>query len=156
MIRYKIYQGTNTMTGTEGLWYARAVCDETFDLDKLAAHMAGHNTPYSPGVILGVLKDMVSCIKELLLDGKNVKLNDLAIFSVGIHGTGAPSAEKYNVSEFVKSIALRARSTGSLSSTSLNLQATLKQLTKYGDATASTDTSSKSETDTASTETNNG
>ena len=26
---------------------------------------------------------MVSCTKELILDGKNVKLDDLAIFSVG-------------------------------------------------------------------------
>ena len=27
---------------------------------------------------------MVSCTKELILDGKNVKMDDLAIFSVGI------------------------------------------------------------------------
>lgn len=46
--------------------------------------MSNHNTPYSSGVIKGVLADMVSCTKELILDGKNVKLDDLAIFSVGI------------------------------------------------------------------------
>ena len=45
--------------------------------------MSNHNTPYSSGVIKGVLADMVSCTKELILDGKNVKLDDLAIFSVG-------------------------------------------------------------------------
>ena len=80
MIRYKLYQ--NKMEGNTGynLWYARAVCDETYDTEMLAKHMSTHNTPYSPGVIHGVLKDMIACIKELLLDGKNVKLDDLAIF----------------------------------------------------------------------------
>ena len=61
-----------------GKWFARAVSDETFDLAKLAEHMSKHNSPYSSGVIKGVLTDMVDCIKELLLDGKNVKLDDLA------------------------------------------------------------------------------
>ncbi len=40
--------------------------------------MSNHNTPYSSGVIKGVLADMVSCTKELILDGKNVKLDELA------------------------------------------------------------------------------
>ena len=46
--------------------------------------MSKHNSPYSGGVIKGVLSDMVDCIKELLLDGKCVKIDDLAIFGVGI------------------------------------------------------------------------
>ena len=80
MIRYKLYQNQITTSRFNGYWYARAVCDETYDTQQLAKHMSGHNTPYSPGVIHGVLKDMIACIKELLLDGKNVKLDDLAIF----------------------------------------------------------------------------
>ena len=53
MIRYKLYQ--NKMEGNTGynLWYARAVCDETYDTEMLAKHMSTHNTPYSPGVIHG-------------------------------------------------------------------------------------------------------
>ena len=42
--------------------------------------MSNHNTPYSKGAIMGMLTDMVGCIKELLLEGKNVKIADLAIF----------------------------------------------------------------------------
>ena len=49
--------------------------------------MSDHNSPYSAGMIKGVLTDMVVCIKELLLDGKSVKIDDLAIFSVGLRGT---------------------------------------------------------------------
>ena len=72
------------------------MCDETVDIKGLAAHMASHNTPYSTGAIHGMLKDMVNCTKELLLDGKNVKIDDLAIFSVGLHTTGAPTADDFN------------------------------------------------------------
>ena len=53
-----------------GLWYARPVITETLDIVALSKHMAKHNTPFSPGVIKGVLADMVACIKELILDGK--------------------------------------------------------------------------------------
>ena len=74
MIRYKIYQNQQKKGLNAGKWFARAVSDETFDLAKLAEHMSKHNSPYSGGVIKGVLSDMVDCIKELLLDGKSVKL----------------------------------------------------------------------------------
>ena len=70
MIRYKIYQNQQKKGLNAGKWFARAVSDETFDLAKLAEHMSKHNSPYSGGVIKGVLSDMVDCIKELLLDGK--------------------------------------------------------------------------------------
>ena len=66
MIRYKIYQNQQQKGLNAGKWFARAVSDETFDLAKLAEHMSKHNSPYSGGVIKGVLSDMVDCIKELL------------------------------------------------------------------------------------------
>ena len=105
-----------------GYWYARAVCDETYDTEKLARHMSEHNTPYSPGVIHGVLKDMINCIKELVLDGKNVKLNDLAIFSVGLKSAGAANLEDFSVNEHIKGVRLRARATGELSSSALKAE----------------------------------
>ena len=59
MIRYKIYQNQQKKGLNAGKWFARAVSDETFDLAKLAEHMSKHNSPYSGGVIKGVLSDMV-------------------------------------------------------------------------------------------------
>ena len=131
MIRYKLYQNKMEGSTAYNLWYARAVCDETYDTEALAKHMASHNTPYSPGVIHGVLKDMIACIKELLLDGKNVKLDDLAIFSVGIKSKGATNVADFNVAENVTGLKLRARATGSLSTSTLRQNAVIKQLTKY-------------------------
>lgn len=131
MIRYKLYQNRNSNSNTNGKWYARAVCEETYDTEKLAAHMSSHSSPFSAGVIHGVLKDMIACIKELLLDGKNVKLDDLAIFSVGIRSKGAASVAAFNVAEYVSGLKLRARATGNLSTSTLKQDAVVKQLTKY-------------------------
>lgn len=114
MIRYKKYQMTGENSPLKGLWYARPVIEETYDTERLAKHMANHNTPYSAGVVKGVLTDMISCIKELILDGKNVKLDDLAIFSVGIVSRkGAASAADFTLADNVKGLKLRARATGS-------------------------------------------
>ena len=132
MIRYKKYQMTGENSPLKGRWYARPVIEETFDTEALAKHMANHNTPFSAGAIKGVLADMIACIKELILDGKNVKLDDLAIFSVGIVSRrGASSAAEFNLADNVKGLKLRARATGELSNAQINLEAQLKEATKY-------------------------
>ena len=114
MIRYKKYQNQTKSTPLSGKWLARAVADETLDTRALAEHMAKHNTPYSQGAIHGVLKDMTSCIKELLLDGKNVKLDDLAIFGVGIRGKPADTSKDWSVTTNVVGLRLKCRATGTL------------------------------------------
>ena len=132
MIRYKKYQVTGEDSPLKGLWYARPVIEEAFDIEKLAKHMSNHNTPYSSGVIKGVLADMVSCTKELILDGKNVKLDDLAIFSVGIVSKkGAQSAADFSLANNVKGLKLRARATGELSNAQINLDGQLKESSLY-------------------------
>lgn len=71
---------------------------------------------------------MVSCTKELILDGKNVKLDDLAIFSVGIVSKkGAQSAADFSLANNVKGLKLRARATGELSNAQINLDGQLKE-----------------------------
>ena len=132
MIRYKKYQVTGENSPLKGLWYARPVIEDTFDIERLAKHMANHNSPYSSGVIKGVLADMVSCTKELVLDGKNVKLDDLAIFSVGIVSKkGAQSAADFSLANNVKGLKLRARATGELSNAQINLEGQLKEASQY-------------------------
>ena len=103
--------------------------------------MASHNSPFSEGVIKGLLTDMVACIKELMLEGKSVKVNDLAIFSVGIKNAkgGADSEEDFNVSSNIQTVKFRARATGELTSKSLDLKANLKRVVYVGKKPASTD-----------------
>ena len=130
MILYVLKQNKNSKSLAYGKWYAYPVIEETIDLDSLAGHMANHNTPYSKGAITGVLTDMVNCIKELLLEGKNVKIADLAIFSLGIKNSGgATSEDTFTVSKNIKGVKLRARATGELITRTLNLEASLKKAT---------------------------
>lgn len=131
MIRYKVYQNKIQGSASYGLWFARTAYDETVGLEKLAEHMANHNTPYSQGCIHGVLRDMVNCIKELVLDGKAVKLDDLAIFSAGISTTGAKTAKEFSVAGNVRNVHLRARATGKLRTAALTSEAKKKEVAEY-------------------------
>ena len=130
MVRYILQQIKITSSKAYGKWYAKNVVEETIDLDGLSEHMSHHNSPYSKGVIKGLLTDMIQCIKELLLQGKNVKIDDLAIFSLGIKNKlAAATEEDFTVSKNIEGVKLKARATGELMSKSLNLDATLKKAT---------------------------
>ena len=54
----------------------------------MAHHMAEHNTMFSEGSITGVLIDFVKCIREQVLMGNTVKINNLAIFKATVEGNG--------------------------------------------------------------------
>jgi predicted histone-like DNA-binding protein len=131
MIRYILYQIKNAKSPVVGRWFAKPVITDTVDLSGLAKHMASHNSPYSSGVIKGLLTDMVNCIKELMLEGKNVKLDDLGIFSLGIKNRkgGAESEDDFTVAENITGVKYRARSTGELMPKNLNLVARMKKAT---------------------------
>ena len=131
MILYVLKQNKNPKSASMNKWFAYPDIKETINLDKLAAHMSSHNTPFSKGAIKGMLTDMVSCIKELLLEGKNVKIADLAIFSLGIKNTkgGAKSEADFSVVKNIQGVKLRARATGELITKSLNLEASLMKAT---------------------------
>ena len=62
---------------------------------------------------------MVDCIKELLLDGKSVKIDDLAIFGVGIRSKAAETLEDFSLEKNITGMRLKARATGNLSTTNL-------------------------------------
>ena len=105
--------------------------DETIDLNGLAKHMADHHSPYSEGLITGILKDMVSCIRELALDGKAVKIPDLAIFSLGLETKPTDRAEDFTASKNVTSVKLRSRATGVFTRQQLNIIAQMREKDIY-------------------------
>lgn len=129
MIRYVLKQCKNAKQAIYGKLFAYPVIEETIDEEALSAHMASHNTPFSQGAIKGMLTDMVQCIHELLLEGKNVKLTNLAIFSIGIKNAkgGAEDEEEFSVQKNIQGVKLRARATGIMIAKGLKLNATLKK-----------------------------
>lgn len=128
MIKYVLKQNNNSASAAFGKWYAFPVVEETMDLEDLAHHMEEHNTGFSEAMCVGVMKAMVKCIKEQLLAGKNVKIDNLAIFSCGIKNReGAVSPEEFTVANNISGVKLRARATGTLSNANLNLAASIKK-----------------------------
>ena len=131
MIRYKIYENKNKKSAGYKKFYARAVSEETIDLRQLADYMATHNVPFSKGCIYGVLRDMVACIKEIIIDGKNVKIDGLAIFSAGLRTSGAETLEGFNPAKNIKNIKLRSRATGVLRTPKLTGDANVREFALY-------------------------
>ena len=116
------------MPEANGKYFAYPVITETIDINGLAAHMASHNTPFSKGAIKGMITDMVICVKELASQGFAIKIDDLAIFSIGIKNKeGALSEKEFNVAKNIEGFKLRARGTGEFKAA--NLEATLKRVT---------------------------
>ena len=114
MILIKLAKNKNkTIKEAYGKYYARPVVTETIGIDELAEHMASHNTPFSKGAIKGLLTDMVSCVKELVLQNKAVKIDNLAIFSIGIiNKMGAASIKEWSLAKLHEGYRASSRATG--------------------------------------------
>ena len=99
MIKYKKYQNKNEQSASYGKWYGRAV-HELMEFDEFIEHMAKHHCVYSEGTLRGVLIEMEICLRELLLEGKAVRLDDLGIFTLSISNKkgGAAKSEDYTAS----------------------------------------------------------
>ena len=131
-IFYRKYKNMNTASKAYGKWFGRSVTmGKTVTLEDLAEHMAQHNTPYSEGVIKGVLTDMVNCIRELVLEGKSVKIPNLCIFSAGIKTIGATKAEDFSAATNVRSAYLKARSAGRFTREEVTKKASIRELPEY-------------------------
>ena len=131
-IFYRKYQNKNEESRAYGKWFGRTVTlGKTVTLEDLAEHMAQHNTPYSEGVIKGVLTDMVNCIRELVLEGKSVKIPSLCIFAAGIKTRGADTAEDFSAATNVVSAYLKARSTGRFTREEVTKRASIRELPEY-------------------------
>ena len=140
ILKYKMVTRINPQNKSEQpKWYAKAVQDRTIEFEDLVTHMSEHNSPYSRGVIHGVLTDMLDCVKELVLDGKSVRLGDLGLFSVGLKTTGAKSRDRWTVATHVQGVTLNVRNTKTWSNAELRKNTILQELTPYDDGSESTD-----------------
>ena len=140
ILKYKMVTRINPQNKSEQpKWYAKAVQDRTIDFEGLVTHMSEHNSPYSRGVIHGVLTDMLDCVKELVLDGKSVRLGDLGLFSVGLKTSGAKSRDRWSVATHVQGVTLNVRNTKTWSNAELRKNTTLQELIGYDDGSNDTE-----------------
>ena len=85
MVELTWYQNNNVESEQYKKWYVRPVIKEMLGIHEMAQHMAEHNTPFSAGTIEGILTDFSKCIREQLLNGNSVKIDNLAIFKITLH-----------------------------------------------------------------------
>ncbi len=116
-LKINLYRNNNERSANFGLVYGRCKNSKPIGLEELAQHMS---------VIKGVLTDMVSCIKELMLLGQPVKIGDLAIFKAAIVSKGAQDAEHYDLTKHVKCVKLTAVATGEVTRKELTQEAILE------------------------------
>ena len=110
------------------LWYATVVTDREMNFEEFVDHISSHNSPYSRGTVHGVMMDMLDCLKELILDGKSVRLGDLGLFSIGMKSHGELTKDKVSAAS-VEDIHLIVRNTRSWSNSELKK---LCKITAYG------------------------
>ena len=132
----------NSETEQAGKYYARVSYKQTMGVQEMAHHMAEHNTMFSEGSITGILIDFVKCVREMVLMGNTVKIDNLAIFKATVEANGLEAlydaendkvaqasignlAEGAKTGAAVKVIKLLAQSTGDFTREELKKDAKL-------------------------------
>ena len=108
-IFFELKQNQNDKSKIYGKWFAFGKSIETLNTRKLAQHIAEHGSIYTPDVVYGVLEKFRSCLIEMLLESKRVKIDGLGIFYCTIENEkgGAPSVEDFNVQKNLKALHIR-------------------------------------------------
>lgn len=75
--------------------YAIAQYSDVMNIEQLAKHISSHGCVYSRADISAILYMAVDCMREMLLDGKKLRMGDLGDFSVSLVSKGAEKADKF-------------------------------------------------------------
>ena len=108
-ILYEVKQNQNEHNAAFGKWYAKIKSLETLNTRKMAQHISEHGSIYTPDVVYGVLEKFRSCLVEMLLNSKKVKIEGLGTFYCTIENQkrGALKKEDYSVREHIKGLHIR-------------------------------------------------
>jgi predicted histone-like DNA-binding protein len=108
-ILYEVKQNQNETSTAFGKWFAKVKSLETLNTRRLAQHIAEHGSIYTPDVVYGVLEKFRSCLLEMLLNSKKVKIEGLGTFYTTLENVkhGAKKKEEYSVREHIKGLHIR-------------------------------------------------
>ena len=68
---------------------------DVMTIEKFAKHITSHGSVYSRADISAILYMAVDCMREMLLEGKKIRLGDLGDFSLLLASKGAETADKF-------------------------------------------------------------
>ena len=110
-ILYEVYQ--NDIKDSEsvmfGKWYARLKSIETLSTERLAKHISEHGSVFTADVVEGVMKKVKTCLVEMLLESKKVKIAGLGTFylTAECQKGGADKEEDFNVNQYLAALHIR-------------------------------------------------
>ena len=92
-----------------GKWFAHGKTIETLNTRKMATHIAEHGSIYTPDVVFGVLEKFRSCLLEMLLNSKRVKIDGLGIFYTTLENEkgGADQKDDFSPTKNLKALHIR-------------------------------------------------
>ena len=108
-ILYEVKKNQNSKSTAYGKWFAQIKTLETLNTRKLASHISEHGSIYTPDVVYGVLEKFRSCLLEMLLESKKVKIEGLGTFYCTVENQkgGAQKKEDFNVNKHLKALHIR-------------------------------------------------
>ena len=108
-IIYEVYKNKNEHSSAYGKYYARVKYLESLNTRRLSNHIAEHGSIYTPDVVYGVMEKFRSCLIEMLLESKRVKIEGLGTFYATIECSkgGAVSKDKFNVQKNIEGLHIR-------------------------------------------------
>ena len=108
-IFYNLKQNKVKNSKIYGKWFAHGKTIETLNTRKLANHIAEHGSIYTPDVVFGVLEKFRSCLLEMLLESKRVKIDGLGIFFTTLENEkgGAAKKEDFTPQKNLKALHIR-------------------------------------------------
>ena len=101
--------GDSYLESFKGKWFAHSKSVETMNTRKLAKHISEHGSVYTTDVVFGVLEKFRSCLLEMLLESKSVKIDGLGTFYTTLENEpgGADKEEDFNVQKNLKALHIR-------------------------------------------------
>ena len=106
---YLLKQNKVKNSKVNGKWFAHQKTIETLNTRKLANHISEHGSIYTPDVVFGVLEKFRSCLLEMLLNSKKVKIEGLGTFYTTLECKkgGALTKDKFNISSNIDGLHIR-------------------------------------------------
>ena len=108
-IFYEVRQNKNEKSSVKNKWFAHSKSVETMNTRKLAKHISEHGSVYTTDVVFGVLEKFRSCLVEMLLESKRVKIYGLGTFFTTLENEpgGAAKKEEFSVAKNLKALHIR-------------------------------------------------
>ena len=108
-IIYLLKQNKVKDSKINGKWFAHGKTIEVMNTRKMANHISEHGSIYTPDVVFGVLEKFRSCLLEMLLNSRRVKIDGLGTFFTTIENEpgGAVKKEDFSPQKNLKALHIR-------------------------------------------------